>query len=261
MPFKQAATNDPFYSYVVKNDYEGYWNKRALKMKLSDNFKSLFFNIIANDYAQRPSIDEIRQTEWMKEGMSEEHKILYNEVSLKSEFAKRKQIVDFKRMKERQKKEDEKINNTNKVTFGKVYRSFEMKNNLPMEKEFNRKMEDYIECGNNYTLVFSKDGKYNEKNVFKMLDEFFKEKKAEVKLSEEKFSMKVSFGENEDYIENLVEEKEDVINNEDFLHMNEFKLQVDIKSNEDKFIVEFIKKSNDRFGFYKIYEDFEKILN
>ena len=61
-----AVFNDMFYSFIMKGDYEGFWRKRNIK--LSQNFMRLFNSMVAFDPVQRPSLAEIKESEWMSEG-------------------------------------------------------------------------------------------------------------------------------------------------------------------------------------------------
>jgi serine/threonine protein kinase len=65
LPFNLATPNDSLYQYFIQNDYIEFWKKRMIN--LSPNFMELFDNMVAFDYAQRPSISEIRESPWMKE--------------------------------------------------------------------------------------------------------------------------------------------------------------------------------------------------
>ena len=65
LPFKLPLPNDPLYQFIFKNDYIGFWIKR--KLNLSQSFMELFESLVAFDYSQRPTISEIRNSNWMKE--------------------------------------------------------------------------------------------------------------------------------------------------------------------------------------------------
>ena len=84
LPFLCSAPNDILYKYIFYGDYGGYWKKR--NMKLSQSFKELFNNLVAFEPSQRPSISEIRESQWMKEINFDIKNDLINE------FIKREQI-------------------------------------------------------------------------------------------------------------------------------------------------------------------------
>ena len=85
LPFKIPLPNDPLYQFIFKNDYISFWIKR--KLNLSQSFMELFESLVAFDYSQRPSISEIRNSNWMKEI----NHMLKNE--LREEF--KKKILDI----------------------------------------------------------------------------------------------------------------------------------------------------------------------
>ena len=65
LPFILALPTDPLYKYIFNGDYKGYWDKRNIKV--SPSFMELFNNLIAFDPSKRPSINEIRNSQWMQE--------------------------------------------------------------------------------------------------------------------------------------------------------------------------------------------------
>ena len=79
-----AIPNDTYYSYIIRNDYLGFWKHR--RINVSPSFMELFNNMVAFDYSQRPSISEIKQSKWMQEINWE---LL---PKLKQEFIKREEI-------------------------------------------------------------------------------------------------------------------------------------------------------------------------
>ena len=84
LPFFLPLPNDPLYHYIYDVDYISYWSKR--RINVSASFMELFDNLIAFDPVQRPSISEIKNSEWMKEINLELFPLL------KQEFMKREQI-------------------------------------------------------------------------------------------------------------------------------------------------------------------------
>jgi serine/threonine protein kinase len=295
MPFKKATIHDPFYILIAKNDYEGYWTKRNLKTIVSDEFKSLFFNMIAYEYIQRPSIEEIKEHPWIKK---HQHDKENSEISIleeiKMDFCKRKQIVDFKRHRERLQRENEKKGQrvtTGTTGISRVYKSgdnIRHDYNMLYEKNRNRRLDDYVECSNPFSFVVKIREKIEneQKHTFENLEnedyiidnanilinstkEYFentRDKKAEVKLSDDKFFMKIRIhkedGNENDEVEYDCNLFEDGLNLKQ-ITFQELKFNVEIKKyEEDKLIVEFTKKSGDRYEFYNLFEDcINKISN
>ena len=108
LPFKYPVESDSLYKYIIMNDYQTYWIQRNVRM--SQSFMELFNNMIAFDYTQRPSIDEIRKSRWMSEidfsllpMLKEELKTRVNLVKAKKEERLNKMRLIEKRDKERRK--------------------------------------------------------------------------------------------------------------------------------------------------------------
>ena len=93
MPFRLAVFNDMFYSYIMKGDYEEFWKKRNIK--LSQNFMQLFNSMVAFDPIQRPSLAEIKESQWMSEG----NYSIDNFYLLREECVKRLNVVQRKKAK------------------------------------------------------------------------------------------------------------------------------------------------------------------
>ena len=81
MPFRSSNRSDGFYSMLIENDYESFWRKR--RVKVSENFKSLFNMMVALNPTQRPPIEEILRCKWMVEGdySAENTKVMHTEMS------------------------------------------------------------------------------------------------------------------------------------------------------------------------------------
>ena len=66
--FKIAKENDPLYSLIRQQNYTEYWNRPEIaQLNLSDSFKNLFVKMVAFNPNERPTIDEILNSEWMQE--------------------------------------------------------------------------------------------------------------------------------------------------------------------------------------------------
>ena len=83
LPFKMALPNDNLYKYIARGDYVEFWKRK--NVNISPSFMELFDNMIAFDYTQRPSISEIRQSNWMKEINYELMPLLKQEFILRNE--------------------------------------------------------------------------------------------------------------------------------------------------------------------------------
>lgn len=91
MPFRLTTTNDPLYSLVANNRYEEYYKKRGIK--LSDSFKEMFNMMVALNYEQRPTVEEILNCKWVKEGDYSEE----NYKVLRKEIENRRKIIEAKK--------------------------------------------------------------------------------------------------------------------------------------------------------------------
>jgi len=66
--FQSSRDNDSHYTLIRNHQYDDYW-KLSLpqNLNLSDNFKNLFFRMVAHNPSERPTIEQILNDEWMQE--------------------------------------------------------------------------------------------------------------------------------------------------------------------------------------------------
>ena len=117
-PFKLALPNDIFYQYIAKGDYIEFWKRKSF-LNLSPSFMQLFNNMIAFDFTQRPSISEIRQSNWMKEINWEllpllKQEFIFREANIKINEYNRSIINRKKYLKNTNESNNQKINKNNK---------------------------------------------------------------------------------------------------------------------------------------------------
>ena len=118
LPFKLALPNDIFYQYIAKGDYTEFWKRKSF-LNLSPSFMQLFNNMIAFDFTQRPSISEIRQSNWMKEINWEllpllKQEFIFREANIKINEYNRSIINIKKYLKNTNESNNSKINKNNK---------------------------------------------------------------------------------------------------------------------------------------------------
>ena len=66
--FQSAREDDQHYTLIRQQNYAEYWNSPAFaQLNLSNNFKNLFVRMVAFNPNERPTIDEILNSEWMQE--------------------------------------------------------------------------------------------------------------------------------------------------------------------------------------------------
>ena len=134
LPFKMALPNDNLYKYISRGDYVEFWKRK--KVNISPSFMELFDNMVAYAYTQRPSISEIRQSNWMKEINYELIPLLKQEFILRNE--KLNYNKSFKSKKITEKKYTNKFcSNKHKININKymVKDSFI----INKDKEYNNK--------------------------------------------------------------------------------------------------------------------------
>ena len=94
--FGSARRNDYYYKFIAKNEIDLYWKELKDEIPtISEELKELFVKMISYSPNKRPTIQEIFDSEWMKEikNLSKDQlEQLENEI--RDEFLKRKPIVE-----------------------------------------------------------------------------------------------------------------------------------------------------------------------
>jgi hypothetical protein len=106
--FKKAVYSDEKYIKIMRKTYESFWTSIVGTENLSKELKCLYVKMVSFFPKERPTIEEIFQSDWLKEirGMKDEKlKELENEV--REEFLKRESILNDA------KKKNKEINNNN----------------------------------------------------------------------------------------------------------------------------------------------------
>ena len=103
-PFKKkAVSNDELDSLIKSKSFDSYWNKlkeNGIGIELSEQFKKLYISMVLFESQNRPNIEDILNSEWLKEIRdlnNEQINELENEV--KKEFDKREIIIKEKKKK------------------------------------------------------------------------------------------------------------------------------------------------------------------
>ena len=66
--FFEASKSDPFYRLIALKHFEKYWLAVSKQIKgISQQFKKLFIKMVSYNPAERPTIEEILNSDWMKE--------------------------------------------------------------------------------------------------------------------------------------------------------------------------------------------------
>ena len=272
MGFNEATKKDPLYRLVITKHFGQYWNivsELAKINDLSDNFKKLYNRMISYRAQERPTIEEIFDSEWMKEIKDlskDEMSKLENEI--RKEFLRRETIVNEGSKKKVKVKEeystdmssatrggdDEDINYFDLSLKPKYAQTgIGMKNYIKLEGELNP-----VRYMNNLCKLISKRIENcsieENKNVLKFNVTFEEQEKEEEEIPKEleEELAKLGLGENEN------EENEEV---EDNLEKKESIIQVKIyESINGGHILKFSKKSGEIEDYYKNLEKITKLI-
>ncbi len=232
LPFGKALVYDNYYRNFIRNDYEGFWTLIGPKLDpVSDEFKSLINSILAADPAQRPTVEEIKNHPWMKKNMASEEEMA-------EEFEKRKGVVKQMRELEAQQQQLEKKN--------RVVRTGGYKGEgeeITFIEEADRNIDDWVDTSNPYKLRI-KGGDADQ--ILNDVYEYFmkvdkKEKRINVSKSLYKLNVKYE-------LEKEVKELE--------IDVDRLQFEVMLTRSDEDIIVEFMKRSGEKFEFYEVFENF-----
>jgi serine/threonine protein kinase len=67
-PYRDFTQNDKIYNHLINSDYTNFWKdiNKTLKIDLSKELKQLIFYMLTPDYFSRPSLQEIKEHDWVK---------------------------------------------------------------------------------------------------------------------------------------------------------------------------------------------------
>lgn len=245
MPFGKAVTFDPFYKFIVKNDYESFWGALTPKIELiSDQLKTLLNNMLAFDPTQRPSLAEIKSHLWMLQDFPTNWEV-------EKELKTRKLIIQKYKQLEKLKFQQDKCNvQTNNI--GGVYRS-ELNNEFLEYKneDISRVLQEYVETNNPYLILVN--NLVEPMLLLETIYNYFLNTRNDLKISIAAFSKKK-------YLmilklnSNICSTSDCEINTMD----SEIELEFAIKKyNDDNVAIEILRQSGDKFLFN---EEFDKIV-
>ena len=124
-PFKKAIPKDPFFGQLCINRHGKFWgaHEQRLKIKFSDEFKTLINSMLSYDPTHRPSITEIYASDWLAKGKTA------TQEQIKKEFVLRKAHVDAalererlhkEALKEQQHRQEQEVTATPSYGFGEI---------------------------------------------------------------------------------------------------------------------------------------------
>jgi serine/threonine protein kinase len=204
--FGTARRNDPYYKYIAKNEIDSYWKEvEDLIPAISKELKELFIRMVSYSPNKRPTIQEILDSDWMKEIKNlnkDQLEQLENEI--REEFLKRKPIVEDAIKKEAKVKPEQTVD------------SFGNRGGNDEEDHFNTNLTlKYAQTGLNMNHYIKLKGDLVPyKFMNKLIKKFKKELQTECDISvesENKAKFEVTFIEEineEDEEENPEEEEE-----------------------------------------------------
>ena len=227
-PFAQAIPKDPHYKTISANRVDLFWklhsrNKPSGLEFFSSEFRDLITSMLAFDPTHRPSLAEIKEHPWFTGPVPS-----YEEI--KSEFEARKAKLDEEMMQDEAPLPSGQVDPnvfTNHTVHRGVGGELESGDSLP---SLERKAAIYVPEFKRYTQFFSKS---DLSTLFDTLALFAQKVTTEFEFTDDEYSVKL----------NVLEEDSKVTMSVNLLEVED----------SDKFCIEAVKNSGDRFVFNKIY--------
>jgi serine/threonine protein kinase len=242
-PFKLANSDDFLYELIIQNNYEAYWDKiiKSMGIPLSSNFKSLFINLCAKDYSQRPSIEEIKEHSWIK------YTTTPGATEYIDEFTKRAKLVE--KRKEIEARKD--MHNKHFKVFLPKFRSFDSKDiqfddsslshiYLEYFGDAEKDIKKFREDCNHLVIILDTGNVYRRNYIFLYILKFLSNYDIEV-VEHKPYAIKVVLTTNE---------------------KDKVKFKISLKRYiDDKHVVEIKRSWGDRFDLKDIYDSLFDYLN
>ena len=259
--FKYALKDDDFYKYIYKNKFDNYWKKIGFT-QLDEDLKRLIFKMLSYKPEDRPSIEKILESPWLKE-IKDLNATEYEELE-------KEVIKEFKDIKQKIKDQ----NGT--LTMKKEESEFSSENRGISETNRNYFGLDLIpksvlETGLNMTHYLKIIGDVNPCELMNRIANKIKNKygdKIDIIPSSLKLKFDVCF-------ENIDEEKEDEKcneekeedneeddeNTEDEIEEEKSVIQVKLfESQNGGYIVRFTKKKGGTIKYHKYLEELRNLI-
>ena len=244
--FLKAESSDRYYNFIAEKKIAKYWKElKGIIPDISKELKSLYIKMVSFQPKERPSIDEILNSDWMKEinNMNKEE-LEQLEKELKEEFLKRQPLVESGLKQEaeiKQENSDESSGNRGSNDHDDNYFDLSLK---PQYAQTGINMDNYIKIKGNEInpAKFMNNTIKNIKKEFKLAD-------CDVKENTDKFKFDVCFNE-----ENL-EEDEDLEIDEDLkenIKGNKTIIEVKLfESYNGGYLLRFVKKEGELDNYLK----------
>lgn len=235
-PFVQATTKDHFYKCIHYNREDMFWQMHITGDEdedlFSDDLKDILMALLQYNSVHRPSLAEIKEMAWYNGPMPTDDEII-------EEFKERKRLLDEGNLQ------------------GDVDTPNEVPSDSVFEKGANRSIGDK---DIDLSLIKREAGEYVAE--FARYTQFFSTSSIKdlwntLALFADSMTSKFEF-DNEEYSVNLTYSKEDKTYKQEMkvdFHVNILKVPY-----EDKYCVEAVKDSGDRFVFNSIYNDLKEFF-
>jgi len=228
LPFTKATLEDPHFKAISTNKSGLFWkvhskNKAGGLDFFSESFRHLITSLLSFDPTHRPSLAEIKAHEWYNGPVP-----TYEEI--KEEFDKRKKALDEENMRDSDPIPESEVNPnifTNHTVHRGVGGDLEEDSKLPSLK---RQCAEYVPEFKRYSQFFSTS---QLDDLFNTLAVFAEKVTTEFEFADDEYSAKL----------NVLEEDTKIA-----LTVNILKVE-----DQDKYCVEVVKNSGDRFIFNGIY--------
>lgn len=227
-PFAMATPKDPHYKTISANRADLFWklhsrNKPGGMGFFSEDFVDLITSMLSFDPIQRPSLAEIKSHPWYNGPVPSEDDV-------KIEFKERKQRLEEENMQEDAPLPSGAVDPnvfTNHTVHRGVGGELDSSDSLP---SLERRAAYYVPEFKRYTQFFSKS---DLKELFNTLAMFAEKVTTEYEFADDEYSVKL----------NVLEEDTKVTMTVNLLQVED----------EEKYCIEAVKNSGDRFVFNKIY--------
>ena len=268
--FQKAKITDNSYRLIKDKNYKVFWEKLTQVKNVSDQFKQLFEKMVAYKPVERPSIEQILKSEWMKEiNEKNEEEINNLEIELYEDFLEREKDV-----KDSSEEEHEVISDSlSSSGISESYRGTgnnekEYFNNdlIPKKIKEEKTFEFYIKLKGNVNpikfmnkyinIIKQKSEDENEKNEYICQNLDINNKKLEFKAffesegNDDESNEEIEENEDKDLNKELNEENEN-----DNIKEKEIIIKIKLYECKDGYLLVFQRLSGEKDDFYKILKN------
>ena len=266
--FREASKKDPYYRLIMTKHFGQYWNVVSNQINgLSEELKNLYNRMVSFKPQDRPTIDEILNSDWMKEIRdlnAEQFAELENKV--------RQELLDREPKVNEEMKKDEQTNGESSVEMGsnrgggedeKEYFDLSLQ---PKYAQTGIGMNNYIKINGDLSPV-----KFMNKLANKVQEKFGD--KCSIEAGEKTLKFNVTFQEEEKEEEEIpkeleeelaklgIEDNENAEEEEDELRKKECVLQVKLfESVNGGHLLRFVKKNGEIEDYYKNLSEIKPLV-